>query len=172
MDDVIDVLKARARVLHDRAQAGEAAALERLRAVDELGRLEGEARVAAVQRRHCLAALAKEMGFSGWPHARAVIEGDEGDFGTLLHVGEGGAYWNIWSADYAEASRIREEHGGYLLAYRRHFLIVERYYIEALGLDPDDPDWERIGRDWVRPRDPSARRRLYGKLVATRVPPA
>jgi hypothetical protein len=61
-----------------------------------------------------------------------------------------------------------DEHGGYLLAYRRHFFIVDRYSIETLGLHPDDPDWELIGRDWVRPRRADARERLYAKLIQQR----
>jgi hypothetical protein len=32
--------------------------------------------------------------------------------------------------------------------------------IRELGLDPADPDWERIGWDWVRPRDADAWERL------------
>jgi hypothetical protein len=43
---------------------------------------------------------------------------------------------------------------------------VDRFYIESLGLDPDDHDWQAIGFDWVRPRDVDARTRLYAKLVA------
>lgn len=172
MFDAIDGVKARARVLHKKARASDATALSRLRRIPELSTLDDAALASSVKRRHCLTALAMEMGFTGWPHARTVLDGAEGDFGTLLHVDRGGAYWNIWSASYEEARTIREEHGGYLLAYRRHFLIVERYYIEGLGLDPDDEDWERIGRDWVRPRDPEARRRLYAKLIQRRLAPA
>jgi hypothetical protein len=44
-------------------------------------------------------------------------------------------------------------------------MIVDRFYIESLGLDPDDPAWERIGRDWIRPADPQARAQLYRQLV-------
>jgi len=33
--------------------------------------------------------------------------------------------------------------------------------IETLGLLPEDPDWELIGRDWVKPRQMDARARLY-----------
>ena len=43
---------------------------------------------------------------------------------------------------------------------------MDEHFIRTMGLDPDDPDWEKIGRDWVRPMDMSARRRLYGKLIA------
>jgi hypothetical protein len=56
----------------------------------------------------------------------------------------------------------------YLLAYKRHFFIVERFYIEALGLDPEDPDWRAIGWDWAKPRSVAARRRLYAKVLAAR----
>ena len=44
-------------------------------------------------------------------------------------------------------------------------MIVDRYFIETLGLDPEDPDWEAIGRDWVRPASLKARERLYAKLI-------
>jgi hypothetical protein len=56
-----------------------------------------------------------------------------------------------------------------LLAYRRHFFIVDRYFIETLGLLPEDPDWELIGRDWVKPRQMDARARLYGTLIRRRL---
>jgi len=41
----------------------------------------------------------------------------------------------------------------------------DRHYIETIGLDPEDPDWDFIGRDWARPAEPAARQRLYGKLL-------
>ncbi|MBN1652920.1 MAG: hypothetical protein JXA30_04010 [Deltaproteobacteria bacterium] len=117
-------------------------------------------------RRHCLATLAAQLGFQGWPHASAVLRGDRvDDLGTLMHREHGGAYWNIWSASYEEAHAIRADYGGFLLGYRSQFLIVEPYYIEALGLDPEDPDWERIGRDWARPRD----REAWTRLTATAI---
>jgi hypothetical protein len=163
---VIDELKARARVLHRKAQSGEPDALVRLRKVEELSELDDATLIARVRRRHCLGALALEMGFPGWPDALAAFEGSASDFGTLLYPSAfGGGHWNIWSASYEEARAIREEHGGYLLGYRRQFFVTDRYFIESLGLDPDDPDWARIGRDWIRPSDPEARNRLYAALV-------
>jgi hypothetical protein len=125
---------------------------------------------AFVQRRHCLAIVARELGFQGWPHAVGVLSGtDSTDFGTLLYPDGADAHWNIWSASYVEARSIREQHGGYLLAYRRHFFIADRYFIETLGLLPEDPDWELIGRDWVKPRQMEARARLYGSLIRRRL---
>ena len=160
----MDALKKKARTLHRAAQGGDADALERLRAVPELEGLGDDELALRLQLRHALSALARELGFRGWSHLTAVVQGEEDDFGTLLSPPGAAAYWNIWSADHAEARAIREEHGGYLLAYRRQYFVVERGYIDFLGLDPDDPDWERIGCDWARPGDVDARARLYEQL--------
>lgn len=161
MIDITTTLKHRARLLQRRAQQGDQAALERLSSLDES--------VANVKRRHCLTVIAREYGFDGWGHLTRVIDGaTEGDFGTLLYGPDCTAHWNIWSASYGEARTIREEHGGYLLPYKRQFLIVDRFFIETLGLDPEDPDWTLAGRDWVKPQDPEARRRLYAKVIEAR----
>ena len=39
--------------------------------------------------------------------------------------------------------------------------------MRELGLDPDDPDWARIGNDWVQPRDMAAHRRLVERRTAS-----
>lgn len=155
-----------ARILHRRAQCGESSALQTLRVLREFRNASATQITDTIQRRHCLTASALRLGFQSWEHALAVLEGEEAeDFGTLLYPKSCSGHWNIWSAHYDEARGIREQHGGYLLAYRRQFLIVERDYIDSLALDPDDPDWAAIGRDWVRPHDLTARARLYEKLV-------
>lgn len=171
-EDPIAYLHGAARMLHRAAQSGQAAACARLRVEPALRSLDDAALRSAVQRRHCLAVIAHELGFDSWPHTRHILGGggDPSDpFGTLLYPAHGSAYWNIWSADYAEARAIRDQHGGYLLAYRRHYFIVESHFIAAIGLSPDDPDWDRIGRDWVRPGDAAARGRLYRKLLQARM---
>lgn len=181
MFDPVKELKTRAQRLHQdvaREVASTAkSALLRLRALPEFRTMPPEGLAAAakrIRRKHCLAIVAREVGFESWVHAASVLgEGpadDTSDFGTLLCPPHFSAHWNIWSASYDEAQAIRRDHGGYLLAYKRQYLIVDRYYLESLGLDPDDADWERMGRDWVRPVEPDARRRLYGKLLRA-VPP-
>jgi hypothetical protein len=158
-------LKHYARVLHRRIQQGEPQAVRRLRVLREFADTHPTQLRALIQRKHCLTASALRVGFSSWPHALEVLEGRAEDYGTLLYPSTCSGHWNIWSASYEEARTIRESHGGYLLAYRRQFLIVDRDYIDSLGLDPEDPDWAAIGRDWVRPLDAAARARLYEKLV-------
>jgi hypothetical protein len=175
MRDPVRELKVRAEILHHHLQAADPAALARLRALAELRRASDAAlqkAAARVQRKHCLAVVARELGFAGFDHARRVLEGDasEADFGTLLYGGRGGAHLNHWFATYAEARAQQVETAAtgprrYLLAYKRHCFLAERGFVEALGLDPEDPDWSAIGWDWARPRDPEARRRLYGRRL-------
>ncbi len=115
----------------------------------------------SLQRRHCLQAIAARLGFHSWTHARDVLEGTETvDRGTLMYRDTGGAIWNIWSASYDDARSIRADTAGFLLPYKQQFQVVEAPYIAWLGLEPTDPDWEVIRRDWVRPADVEAWRRI------------
>jgi hypothetical protein len=120
-------------------------------------------------RREHLAKLAEELGFEGWSHLVAVLKGHEtARFGSLFYAPACGAHFNIWSAAYDEAKQIRDEHGGWLLPYKHQFIIVDRYFIETLGLDPDAADWAEMGRDWVAAKSPSARQRLCERVVRAR----
>jgi hypothetical protein len=158
-------IKHYARILQRRVRAAEPAAVRSLRQLREFRDLAPQEISQTVRREHCLTASALQLGFHSWRHALSVLEGEPADFGTLLYPSSCMGHWNIWSAHYAEASEIRAAHGGYLLAYRRQFLIVDRDYIDSLGLDPDHPAWARMGRDWPQPDDRVARAQLYELLV-------
>ncbi|MEY4512808.1 MAG: hypothetical protein RLZZ450_4930 [Pseudomonadota bacterium] len=161
MDSVIDHLKAEVRRLQRASRQREPGALARARKLPELRALSDTDLVSTLQRRHCLTAVARELGFQGWPHVLTVLQrADADDFGTLLYPPGCSAHWNVWSAAYEEARAIRSEHGGFLLPYKHQYVIVDQYFIETLGLDPGALDWARIGRDWVRPLDADARHRL------------
>lgn len=166
MDPVTEV-KVRAEQLQRRIEQGDVGALAR---VQRVGRAQtAEPLVAsAVRYKHCLSAIARELGFADYAHLLRVVDGDpaETDFGTVP-CGRPSGYLNAWFREYAEAREQQRHSGGYLLAYRRHFVVVHSPYVQdVLGIDPQDPDWQAIGFDWVRPSDPMARRRLYGKLFA------
>ena len=164
--NLIDELKSAARILHRRAKAGEPHAVSRVAGLRDLRDLDRDSVASEVRRRHALTAIARELGFQAWPQVTAALAAEEeADYGKLLYPKNADAYWNIWSASHDEASEIRREHGGWLLAYQRHFFIVEPHFIVHLGLDPEDPDWEAIGRDWARPLDLAARNRLYRELI-------
>ncbi len=69
-------------------------------------------------------------------------------------------FLNRWFPNYEDARNDRETHGGYLLPYRNHFFVCKPEVISALGLDPNDSDWEKIGYDCARPLDREAFDRL------------
>lgn len=90
------------------------------------------------------------------------------DQGPSMYVPRMATVLSRWFTTYEEARASLELEGGYLLPNGRHFFVTASAAIQELGLDPDDPDWNRIGWDWVRPRDPAAWERLKEKrLVAS-----
>jgi len=84
---------------------------------------------------------------------------------TRLFQPRTGGFLNLWYSRYDEAKQVlRTEPRRYLFPYRHQFVAVEASFLEALGVDGTDPDWERIGRDWVQPRDAAAQARLAVRL--------
>lgn len=170
--DAIRELKTRAEILHRRIQTNDHRAIERLRVLPDFRRASYEdlaAATVAIRRRDCLSVIAAELGFASWPHAKTAIAGDAPveDFGTMLYPDRCcGGHLNRWYRSYQDAAADRASSGGYLLAYKRQYVVVDRYFVESLGLDPADPDWEALGFDWVRPKSLAARSRFYVKLVA------
>jgi hypothetical protein len=76
---------------------------------------------------------------------------------------------NVWCRNYEEAKEYLDSHRGfYLLQYKGQCFLAQSPYIIDLGLTPGDPDWEKIGRDWVKPLDPEAKKRLRQKLLRAR----
>jgi hypothetical protein len=69
-------------------------------------------------------------------------------------------FLNLWFANYEDARAARETAGGFLLPFKRHFFVCEPGLIKELGLDPNDPDWEKVGWDCARPKDLEAFERL------------
>ncbi|HYW73318.1 MAG TPA: hypothetical protein VE961_20015 [Pyrinomonadaceae bacterium] len=88
---------------------------------------------------------------------------DEKDNSELWYHPHLDVFLNRWYADYDAARASLERDGGFLLPYRRHFFVCQPEVISALGVDPDDPDWQAIGRDCARPRDAAAFERLRQK---------
>src|SRR5262245_23874519 len=75
-------------------------------------------------------------------------------------------FLNRWFSNYEAAREALEDQGGFLLPYRNHFFLCKPEVIKALGLDPEDPDWEKIAFDCARPSDRGAFQRLRGKREA------
>src|SRR5712675_739498 len=74
-------------------------------------------------------------------------------------------FLNQWFSNYEEARQALDSGGGFLLPYKNHFFVCEADVIQALGLEPDDQDWEKIGRDAAKPRDAEAFQRLRKRRI-------
>lgn len=88
------------------------------------------------------------------------------EVGPAMWVAGMAAFLNHWFSGYPEARAHLEAEGGYLLPYRTQFFVTCAEAIRERGVDPQDPDWERIGWDWVQPADLEARERLRARLSA------
>lgn len=84
-----------------------------------------------------------------------------------MYISGMSVFLNRWFTTYDEARQARDAEGGILFPYRNHFFITETAATRELGLDPEDPDWEKIGFDWVRPKDAEAWMRLVQKRRAS-----
>jgi hypothetical protein len=118
--------------------------------------------------KHALAVIAEERGYSSWQALKSALLGASDERAAAADTAEDSLWYghevavflNRWFASYVDARRWHEVAGGYLLPYRQHFFVCEAEVIRTLGLDPDDEDWQRIGRDAARPADAPACRRL------------
>jgi hypothetical protein len=88
---------------------------------------------------------------------------DQPDEQTLWYHTNLDVFLNHWFSSYEEARIARARERGFLLPYKRHFFVCKAEVISALGLDPDDPDWEKIGWDCARPLDEKTFERLREK---------
>lgn len=153
---IFDFLKNEARLLHKQAKAGARSAVQRLNKGSPAAAL-GE----DIQRKHCLATVAREIGFPNWKAVVTCFESGAGaNFAEFLHPKRCHIFWNIWLATYDEAARVRAEHGGFLLTYGSQFMVVDDDYVSALGAKPENALWAAIGRDWAKPNDIAARDQL------------
>lgn len=94
------------------------------------------------------------------------------DGGTSWYPSRLDVYLNLWFADYDKAREARRAEGGYPLPYKKHCFVCSAGATRSIGLDPEDPDRERVGWDRARPKDedlPAALReagQVRGRAVA------
>jgi hypothetical protein len=124
------------------------------------------ARRDSVRHKHGLAVIAREAGHASWSDLKHALEAPALglDTGAFFQKNRG-VFLNRWFSTYDEAARSLAAQGGFLFPFRHQCFICEADFLQALGIDPRDADWERMGRDWVRPLDRAAKERLEAKLV-------
>jgi hypothetical protein len=130
------------------------AALEELKTRARI-RLNGARRTgegAELRLRDCLHDAARAVGFSHWEHARRVLGGEAAageDMGSFWHAPRCNTLLNHWYADAQAARAAHAKGNGFLLPYRRQFVLVQDEFIRELALDPRDANWSALGRDLV-----------------------
>ena len=119
-----------------------------------------------VKRKLALTVIAREAGFQDWPALKAAMSSNAGIvFDTTRLFQRTATYLNLWYRTYAEASEVlTTDPKRYLFPYRHQFVVCEGQLLEDQGIDTSNPDWERIGRDWVKPLDAKAQARLAVRL--------
>ena len=90
---------------------------------------------------------------------------DQTDVDTLWYQPNLDVFLNRWFSSYEDAQNSLRSEGGFLLPYKRHFFVCEAEVIRAMGLEPEDPDWEKVGRDCAQPLDRPAYLRLREKRM-------
>ena len=83
--------------------------------------------------------------------------------GPTMYVPRMDAILNRWFTTYEEARASLAAEGGYLFPYESQFFVTLAEGVRELGLEAEDPDWARIGWDWVKPADTQAWERLKQK---------
>lgn len=109
--------------------------------------------------KEAFAILAQAAGFKSWRDMKEALVLHE-----RIRPPQASALWHIWFATHEEAHAHLEAHGGYLLPYQKHFFICNDDYMRNLGIDLADPDLQKVGADWSRPKDKAAFDRLLRKL--------
>lgn len=125
------------------------------------------ARREQVSHTHALEVIAREQGHGSWrelKHARdtAPRRFDAEAFFTR----NAGSDLKRWFVTHAQARESLLAHGGWLFAFREQFFVCERAFLHGLGVDVADPDWQRLGFDWIEPADLAAKARLEARLIA------
>jgi hypothetical protein len=118
-----------------------------------------------IRRKHALDVVASEFGYQNWLHLKRSATARK-SFDTDILFQRNATFLNLWFKTYEEARAVLDPPTRYLFPHRQHFVVCEEGMLRALGIDIQDEDWERIGRDWVQPVDPEAWNRLATKLKA------
>lgn len=69
-----------------------------------------------------------------------------------------------WFSDYQQAKQCQQDLKGFLLPYQNQFFVCNHHYIEWLGLNAQDDNWQRIGFDAAKPHHEPALSELTKQL--------
>ncbi len=105
--------------------------------------------------KHALDVIALENGFSSWVNLKFYFMKTKT---SILPAG--GGFLHKWFSSYKEARANFTAINEFLFPYKKDFFIANAGYIDYIGLDITNPDWQLIGNNWVEPSNKLAWERL------------
>lgn len=120
-----------------------------------------------VGHKQALEVIAREQGHGSWRELKHARDTAPRRFDAeAFFARDAGSDFKRWFVTHAQARESLLAHGGWLFPFREQFFVCERAFLHTRGVDVMDPDWWRMGFDWVQPADPGARARLETRLIA------
>ena len=111
--------------------------------------------------KHALAIIAQEQGFDSWANLKFYCESS-----CHTEFSFGGGFLHLWFANYKQAkNHLSISNNEFLLPYRNQFFIANSNYIDFIGIDSTNSDWQDIAYNWVEPSDKDAWFRLNQLLI-------
>lgn len=104
--------------------------------------------------------IASLSGFENWRDLKHTLDAND----IFLQHGKAGPQGFPWFKSYEEACAYREKTNGILIPYQKDFFVADDDYLKAFGLDSQNEDLKKVGRNWAEPRDAEAWQRLLKKL--------
>ncbi|OUS32409.1 hypothetical protein A9Q99_01070 [Gammaproteobacteria bacterium 45_16_T64] len=105
-----------------------------------------------LQLKHCQLFIARQYGFRDWEHARQVLSCEYGslalDCGGFWYARGCAVLLNSWCRDHQEALEVKAKLGGVVLPYKTQFVVANKDYFDAIGLDYEEPLWRELDYDW------------------------
>ncbi len=104
--------------------------------------------------------IAKSAGYTSWREMKESVE----QYALFRPSGISLPYWNNWYDSYKDAKKYQRTNSDFLLPYEQQFFLCGIDYIEALGINRNDPDLELVGKDWFSPKNRDAFERIKSKI--------
>ncbi|HXS35697.1 MAG TPA: hypothetical protein VN721_03290 [Flavipsychrobacter sp.] len=112
----------------------------------------------SIRLKHALTIIALENVYGNWELLKNKVIMED----CLFHNAPS-SFLNVWFNNYEDAKHYQKDNGGYLLQYRKDYVISQKEYIEAIDLGEMEEEWSAIGYDWANPDSKTAWDKLFEK---------
>jgi hypothetical protein len=155
-----EYLKNEAEILLKHAHNRDAEAIVRFHCLEQFAALSSDdtPSLEAIQLKHALHVIAVENSYDSWNALKSALDtaAETSPFAVIndqFYPKGFTTYWNIWFAKYAQAKKVLQDGGGFLLPFKNQYFIVEEHFVDSIGLPHTLQEWKTIGNDWIHPKN-------------------